>query len=325
MNHPPDGCRIHPATEFLDNPRKLHRQPPQMSPLPSLVEGRLRLPTTDDNRAIPLKRHQPASGDGGSDPAHLSGALPDPDRRMILAAPETLPWRDTKQIRRQRVVVVAPHPDDETLGCGGAISLLCSKSYNVKVLVVSDGTLSHPNSRKYPAPALQSLRERETIAALKTLGVHRSAITFLGLKDGSVPTFKSAHFPIAKTMCQAYFKQFVPDTVFLPWRHDPHADHRATWQLIQAAFLGLGISPQKIEYPIWDWDKQQQKPASDMENIAGWRLDISSVIDRKLTAIAAYRSQLGRVIDDDPEGFCLSTELLTNFTRPWEVYFEEIG
>jgi LmbE family N-acetylglucosaminyl deacetylase len=245
--------------------------------------------------------------------------------KLLLADPKQLPLRDLSKISRQRVVVVAPHPDDETLGCGGAIALMCAKGYDVKVLVVSDGTRSHPNSQQYPAPALRALREQETIAALEILGIEdRSRVTFLGLPDGAVPSVTSPAFQIAKLRCQRYLKQTLPDTIFLPWRVDPHADHRATWQLIQAAILSLGISPQLIEYPIWDWDLQQQHSSPDLDQISGWRLDISQVLSLKTQAIATYRSQLGELIVDDPVGFYLTPELLTNFTRPWEVYFEEI-
>lgn len=265
------------------------------------------------SRSIP-----PSDSDAGMEQSH--------DRqRVLLSSPETLPLRDLTHIARQRVVVVAPHPDDETLGCGGAISLLCAKGYDVKVLVVSDGTMSHPNSQQYPAPALQSLRERETIAALAILGIEdRSLITFLGLKDSAVPTITSPTFQAAKVLCQDYLKQTLPDTIFLPWRADPHPDHRATWQLIQAAILSLGISPQIIEYPIWDWDIHQQKKLPDLDRISGWRLNIDKVSAQKQQAIAAYKSQLGQAIEDDPDGFCLTPEMLTNFTRSWEVYFEEI-
>ncbi|PSB54213.1 PIG-L deacetylase family protein [Chamaesiphon polymorphus] len=263
-------------------------------------------------------------------PLPHSGAGKDNDRsidrhRVLLSSPETLPLRDLTHISRQRVVIVAPHPDDETLGCGGAIALLCAKGYDVKVAIVSDGTMSHPNSRSYPAPALRSLRERETLAALAILGIEdRSLVTFLGLKDGAVPTITSPNFQAAKVLCQDYLKQTLPDTIFLPWRADPHPDHRATWQLIQAAILSLGISPQIIEYPIWDWDLQQQKKLPDLDRISGWRLNIDKVLAQKRHAIAAYKSQLGLAIDDDPDGFYLTPEMLTNFTRSWEVYFEEI-
>jgi LmbE family N-acetylglucosaminyl deacetylase len=248
--------------------------------------------------------------------------------RLLLSNPEDLPLRDIANVVEQTVLVVAPHPDDETLGCGGAIALLCNEGHNLKILVISDGTLSHPNSKKYPAPVLQSLREKETLAALAILGVDQEAVTFLRLKDGSIPMLISSNFQRAKELCYTYLAKTIPATIFIPWRSDPHPDHRATWQLIRSALLDLKIGseycPKCIEYPIWDWDTQQQKEAPSLSKFSGWRLDIEAVLQQKRQAIAAYRSQLGQIIDDDPNGFCLTSEILSNFTRSWEVYFEEI-
>jgi LmbE family N-acetylglucosaminyl deacetylase len=243
---------------------------------------------------------------------------------LLLSKPEAFPFRKLAIFAQKRVVIIAPHPDDETLGCGGAIALLCQQGYDVSVLVMSDGTLSHPNSRKYPAPALRSLREQETLKALAILGISQEAVTFLQLKDGSLPFPTSLDFQTAKALCQNYLKKAVPDTIFLPWRADPHSDHRAAWQLIQIALRDLGMESKCIEYPIWDWDVYQQKQISSFHKILGWRVDITTVLEQKCQAIAAYQSQLGQIIDDDPSGFCLAPELLVNFKRPWEVYFEEI-
>jgi LmbE family N-acetylglucosaminyl deacetylase len=246
------------------------------------------------------------------------------NRNFLLSNLEALPFRDISTVARKRVVIIAPHPDDETLGCGGAIALLCQYNYDVSVLVISDGTLSHPNSQKYPAPALQSLREQETLDALSILGVNQKAVTFLRLKDGSVPTLTASDFQKAKVLCRNYLQAVIPETIFIPWRADPHSDHRATWQLIQAALLDSDMKLKCMEYPIWDWDVQQQRQVPSLRQVLGWRLNIRPVLHLKKQAIAAYKSQLGQVIDDDPSGFCLTPELLTNFKRPWEVYFEEI-
>ncbi len=247
------------------------------------------------------------------------------NHNFLLTNLEALPFREVTTVARKRVVIVAPHPDDETLGCGGAIALLCQHRYDVRVLVISDGTLSHPKSQKYPAPALQRLREQETLNALSILGVHKQAVTFLRLKDGSVPTSASLAFQNAKVLCRNYLQEATPETIFVPWRADPHSDHRATWQLIQAALLDLNIKIKRIEYPIWDWDVHQQTQVSFIDRILGWKLDIKPVLHLKDQAIAAYQSQLGQIIDDDPDGFCLTSEMLVNFKRPWEVYFEEIS
>jgi len=233
-----------------------------------------------------------------------------------LANPEVLPLRSVEAIACTSALVVAPHPDDETLGCGGAIALLRARGCNVQVLVISDGTLSHPRSCKYPAPKLRALRESETVSALAVLGVN--AVTFLRLPDGAVPT-QEPDFSKAAASCCNYLTQFPPQVVFLPVRYDPHPDHRASWKLIYTALANLTLSSRIIEYPIWDWDKAQR---GTLLNFTSWRLDISTVVKLKQQAIAFYRSQTTNLIDDDPEGFCLTPEMLANFTRPWEVYLE---
>ncbi|WOD40235.1 PIG-L deacetylase family protein [Nodosilinea sp. E11] len=228
------------------------------------------------------------------------------------------------------VVVVAPHPDDETLGCGGAIAQLRSRGYPVQVLVVSDGANSHPRSQRYPAPRLRQVRQAETCQALALLRVKAEAVTFLGLPDGSVPPIDLAAglaqaSPLAQTaleQCRAYLHRVAPRTIFVPYQFDPHRDHRASWQLVQGAIAGLPQPPRLIEYPIWDWDPRQRQPLGD--RYRAWRLDIAPHLALKQQAIYCYRSQTTDLIDDDPTGFRLTPELIANFLHPWEIYLEHI-
>jgi LmbE family N-acetylglucosaminyl deacetylase len=235
--------------------------------------------------------------------------------------PAVFPVRSLQTITGP-VLVVAPHPDDETLGCGGAISLLRASGCAVYVLVISDGTLSHPRSVKYPAPRLRSLREAETLEALAILGVSKTETLFLRLKDGSIPTSASTGIRAAVTRCRTYLEAVSPKTIFLPWRFDPHPDHRATWKLIRTVLGYLNNTPRIIEYPIWDWDPNQGD-LTNFEQVVGWRLDVRSVSKTKRIAISAYRSQTTNLIDDDPDGFQLTPEMVANFIRPWELYLED--
>jgi LmbE family N-acetylglucosaminyl deacetylase len=218
------------------------------------------------------------------------------------------------------VLVVAPHPDDETLGCGGAIALFHKLGYHVEVLVMSDGTLSHSNSQKYSANSLMKLREAETLAAVSSLGLKPDAVTFFRLPDGSV----SENEQNAVARCKSYLAKIIPKTILLPWRYDPHPDHRGSWKLIQTALQELSLSPRQLEYPIWDWDPLQRKALPETLNITAWQLDISSSKGLKQQAIAQYHSQTTNLIDDDLAGFRLTPEMLANFAHPWEIYLEEI-
>jgi LmbE family N-acetylglucosaminyl deacetylase len=237
-----------------------------------------------------------------------------------ISDPLQSPLHSILHIAAEPVLVVAPHPDDETLGCGGAIALLRQLGLVVWVLVMSDGTQSHPRSVKYPAPRLRTLRENETRSAMHLLGVDTCQITFLQLPDGALPD-ENPEFDHALEQCGHYLKTVMPAIVFVPWREDPHPDHRATWQIINAALLRCSLFPRVIEYPVWDWDAAQRRTYEGQPMIV-WRLDVAEVVEQKQEAIAAYRSQTTNLIDDDPQGFRLTPEILANFAQHWELYIE---
>lgn len=220
-------------------------------------------------------------------------------------------------------LVVAPHPDDESLGCGGTIVLLQQRGYSVHVLFVSDGTMSHPNSPTYPAERLRSIRESEALEALQILGVPADQAVFMRQKDTQVPTPDSPDFEQAVDRIHELMTNLQPTTVLVPWRRDPHRDHRASWQLVQAARAKLTDKPRVLEYLIWLWElgREQDMPRPGEMNV--WRVPIESVIEQRNKAIQAHRSQVSRMIDDDPTAFYLSPELLKHFDDPRELFLEE--
>lgn len=223
-----------------------------------------------------------------------------------------------------RTIVFAPHPDDESLGCGGAIALLRKFDLPVSVVTVSDGTLSHPNSRKFPADKLRDLREEEMKNALEILGVASNKITFLRYLDRSVPGEGMLGFDLLVGKVRNIFEEEEPQTVLVPWRRDPHPDHQSTWQLVRRALTLMGIPVRVIEYPIWLWEMAEENDLPNEKRIHAWRLDIQEVVGKKQSAIRAHASQITNLIDDDPQGFRLSPEVLAHFATPFEVFLEEI-
>lgn len=228
-----------------------------------------------------------------------------------------------------RTLIVAPHPDDESLGCGGALALLAARSNAAFVLILTDGAASHAQSKEYPQPRLRELRERETLLAIGHLGHDQSAVTFMRFDDRRLPSDanheadSSCRFDDVVNRCRDYLAQLAPHTIFVPWRRDPHPDHRATAKIVTAACQGLfATSPRIIEYPIWIWEMNEGGDAPLASEVTPWRLDVSSVIERKRRAIASHVSQTTDLIKDDPNGFRLSAEVLQNFSHPWELYFD---
>jgi LmbE family N-acetylglucosaminyl deacetylase len=233
-----------------------------------------------------------------------------------------LPWHplDARELAQWgRVLVVAPHQDDESLGCGGLIARLRSSGQEIRVLFVSDGSGSHRNSASYPPARLKSLREQEAVTALGILGVEREAIAFLGLRDRFVPFPDDADFAGAVDRFCEYWQSETADTVLLPWRHDPAADHQASWHVAQAALSRVAPAVRILEYPIWAWVDLPKRPVSAMPV---WRLDIRDVRRRKRRAIRAHRSQTTKLIRDDKTCFRLSRVMQANFDQAWELFFE---
>ena len=224
-----------------------------------------------------------------------------------------------------RTLMVAPHPDDESLGCGGALALLSRAGAAVHAVFVSDGTGSHPNSVKFPAPMLRDLREREALSALSLLGVPASQAAFLRLPDGAVPGLGAPGFAEAAARLGDLLTTLLPETVLTPWRRDPHPDHRAVSQIVQAALGTLPAPPRVLEYPVWAWERAAPGDIPEAREARAFRLDIREVVATKRSAVDAHQSQVTHLIDDDPHGFWLSPEVIAHFERPWEVYLEALS
>lgn len=218
------------------------------------------------------------------------------------------------------LVVVAPHPDDESLGCGGMIAEACAGGVPTRLVVVSDGAGSHPRSQRFAAPRLRDLREAETREAVAGLGLDPSTIRFLRLPDRSVPTV-GPDADAAGLAVVAAAREVEAGVVLVSWRHDPHCDHLASAEIVFAKRAML--APARIlQYPIWGWalpPGQEVGPAP-----RGCRIDVSRHAAAKAAAIAAHRSQTTDLVDDDPTGFRLTSEMIANFSGPYEILLEEV-
>ncbi len=241
----------------------------------------------------------------------------------LLAAPERHPLLPPETVARLGVVVVAaPHPDDEALGCGGLLALLAARGQAAHVLFVTDGSRSHPTSPSYPAPRLAALREGEAREAVARLGLPAGAAHFLRHPDCGLPAEGTAAWEATVADVAGLLDRLGAETVVVPWRRDPHCDHVATWGLFRDAAARLARAPLWLEYPVWAWPSEDPAVPPLEGEAAAWRLDVRAVLEKKNAAVAAHRSQTTRLIDDDPEGFMLSPEMLARFRVPWELYLE---
>jgi LmbE family N-acetylglucosaminyl deacetylase len=216
----------------------------------------------------------------------------------------------------RRPLILAPHPDDESLGCGGLIAACCAAGIQPVVAILTDGAASHPGSLAYPPERLAALREQEARNAVKILGLAPENLHFLHYADTDLPK-AGARFETAVAFLMHIAGEGDCGVVFAPWIHDPHCDHEA------AALIALALARREtlplFSYPVWGWLRASGDEITAPE-ISGFRLDVSPHLVLKQSAIAAHESQYGALITDSPDGFRLPRELLEVFARPFEVF-----
>ena len=217
------------------------------------------------------------------------------------------------------ILVVAPHPDDESLGCGGLIAMAARDSPQVRLVVITDGCGSHTRSRLFPPAKLRALREREALDAAATLGLAPSAVNFLRMPDAAVPKSgpeaEAAADALASTACAV-----GATTVFVTWRRDPHCDHEAAaaiTDLVRHRLPGLRV----LAYSVWG----RTLPAgTEIDPPLGlFRLDVTAEQETKRRAVMAHRSQTTDLIADDPTGFRLAPDMIDRLCGPYEFFIEE--
>jgi LmbE family N-acetylglucosaminyl deacetylase len=225
----------------------------------------------------------------------------------------------------RKILVVAPHPDDETLGCGGLVSLLAQNGAAFYIVFVTDGSASHRNSSAWPSARLAAQREQEARIALARLGIENASRLFLRLPDANMPGPGTPAWDSAVAAVSDILQRFAPELVLLPWRRDPHCDHRASWLLSQHALRRASVHPDMLEYAIWLdelGDVEDHPKPGEAELI---RLNVGTVLANKHAAIAAHETQTTDLIADDPDGFRLTPQTIARLTQSTEVFWRPIN
>ncbi len=231
----------------------------------------------------------------------------------------SLPFNNVRSISGGKpVLVLAPHPDDEVLGCAGLILQSLNAGLLPSVTIVTDGSGSHPNSLKYPPPTLKNLRQAEARHAAACLGLPQCRLHFLSCRDTAAP-HEGPAFDQAVAAIVAHAVASGCATICAPWRMDPHCDHLATHKLAAEAARRGGL--RHLSYPVWGWVLPGDQDLGPL-HISGCRLSIGHLLDRKRLALQAHASQLGRVVDDDPTGFQLRAPVLDQLLQPFEVFLD---
>jgi N-acetylglucosamine malate deacetylase 1 len=181
--------------------------------------------------------------------------------------------------RPKPVLVLAPHPDDETFGCGGTIRMLVESGIAVDVTFMTRGELgmeAGSTSQPQAHAALAAVRTREAQAACEILGVR--SVRFLEGADTRLRDQPQLAVAIVEILRRESYQR-----VFCPWPHDAHEDHMATFALLRQAVMAHPLPMQFWLYEVW-------KPL-----VANTFVPIDRTMDVKRLAIEQYQSQLAQM------------------------------
>ncbi|MEJ3747163.1 PIG-L family deacetylase [Actinomycetes bacterium KLBMP 9797] len=168
-------------------------------------------------------------------------------RRLTRSATRRSARDVTAVAARRSALVIAPHPDDETLGCGATIMHKVAAGSPVTILIVTDGSNSHRSAHLPPAE-LARLRRAEMAEAARRLGVAADQVRWAGLVDGTVAGNEERLVGvIAETLAAVR-----PQEVYATCADEPHPDHAAVGRAARRAVRASGGAA-LYEYPVWLW------------------------------------------------------------------------
>ena len=180
----------------------------------------------------------------------------------------------------EKVVVLAPHMDDETLGCGGTLRKHVNAGAKVTVAFLTDGSQGSPElaglrgeQRARKEEQIAMLRKDEARKACDTLGL--KDLVFFDARDGRL-----AETPDVATKLRRLLESIKPEIVYLPFFLEEHADHRAVSAILLEATACSALRFQCMGYEVW---------TPLFPNCA---VRIDETLEIKKRAIAQYHSQL---------------------------------
>lgn len=189
---------------------------------------------------------------------------------MLEHRPESETFPERWDVSRYgRYLVLAPHADDEVFGCGGLMALARAQGAQVRALVVTDGSQSHPDT---PAHEVTNQRQQEARAAAQVLG---HEVVFLTFKDRGLRYGEE----LIKALTEA-IQAYGPDLVLCTPPTEPHPDHQSLGLAAMAAVMRLPRRPDLAWYE-----------SGHLMVHATHVCDITTVAERKTEAMRCFVSQ----------------------------------
>jgi len=237
----------------------------------------------------------------------------------------------TESISGERVLVIAPHEDDEVLGAGVTVLRLVERGKTVHITVVTDGRNSH-TSPKISKDELAAMRKQEMIHACGLLGVPPDRVYFGPCED----RFVGDQMDKAESFLRDLIQRIQPDLVISPSGIDRHFDHQCIAR-ITAKLANEGVITCPVyEYPVWfysirSWINLDRitpamlfnmfwKPLRAAFTLPSVLVRTDGYLDRKRKALDAHKSQMVN-LTGEPTWLVLPEDWLKSFFTRYEMFF----
>jgi len=219
------------------------------------------------------------------------------------------------------MVVFAPHPDDETFGCGGTITKKINEGYTVIVVVITDGRHLFQKILgidEDPAPEeVKRMRKEEVIRATKWLEVPNKNLLFFDFEDGMLEKHED---DVEKRIVEIMDK-YSPAEVYFPYIGDGHPDHRATNQIVKRSLQETGLTPKKYQYSIRH-RHSRVGPLIDRalslfrRNMI--KVDVSKFLNFKEKAVKEFKSEFSIVSSKQEKPL---DDKIDKYLRKYEIFY----
>jgi LmbE family N-acetylglucosaminyl deacetylase len=247
--------------------------------------------------------------------------------RRVLAAR----GRDLTDLMTQRsTLVIAPHPDDETLGCGATIAKAVRAGREVQVVIVCDGRHSHQSAAITPEQ-LGEIRRAEVVEACRALGVPPDRVHWIGCEDRHL----EGDADLAQRRLGGIIRELGPQQILAPSGIDRHMDHRALASIVHRLMADGTIRCPVYEYPVWFFSAWTWMGGRRFPWVIPWMVArlvratltlrpvlvrTSGALEQKRRALEAFTSQMNN-LTGEPTWQVFDQRFLSQFFGPYEIFF----
>ena len=195
----------------------------------------------------------------------------------------------------KRMMIFAPHPDDETFGCGGTIVKRLTEGYEVFIVVSTDGRHAFLNVlglQNDPTPEeLKLIRRKEIFRASRKLGVPSENLVLFDYEDGTL----REHEAETEKKVSEMLNKYLPTEVYFPHEKDANVDHQAANRVVRRSIEKTGLSPSRYEYSISQRFSRIGPLVSRLLNLFRHNLvfvDVSEFLPVKEAAMKEFKSEI---------------------------------